>query len=175
MPKPKQVRSITGDLILIPEPHRKAVLLLCRKLPLSEVNWALTGSTSFALQGVPIDVNDIDVQTDKRGAYRIEKRLSEFTVRKVKFSSTDRIRSHFGALMIEGVEVEIMGAVQKKMAGEKWEDPIEVSRLREFVELKDNKVPVLNLEYEYRAALRLGRPEKAALLKSYIENRRGRR
>ena len=68
------------------------------------VNWAVTGSLGFALQGVPVEPNDIDIQTDKRGAYEIEYHLSEFVTKRVKFSSMERIRSYFGELMIDGIK-----------------------------------------------------------------------
>jgi len=71
--------------------------------------WAITGSLGFALQGLEIEVHDVDIQTDCEGAYEIERRLSEYSIRPVIHSETERIRSHFGALEIEGVKVEIMG------------------------------------------------------------------
>ena len=78
------------------------------------VPWALTGSTSFALQGVPVSPRDIDVQTDEAEAYEIERRFAASVLRPLTFASTERIRSHFGALRIGGVTVEIMGGVQKR-------------------------------------------------------------
>ena len=74
------------------------------RLNKTNVNWAITGSLGFALKGVPVEPNDIDIQTDKRGAYEIERYFSEFVTKRVKFSSTERIRSHFGELMIEGIK-----------------------------------------------------------------------
>jgi hypothetical protein len=74
-----------------------------------EIIWALTGSASFALRGIDFVVNDIDLQTDKLGAYQIEQCFSNHIFQPVTFSSSDRIRSHFGVLLIDGVRVEIMG------------------------------------------------------------------
>jgi hypothetical protein len=42
---------------------------ISKQLSSQNIKWALTGSTSFAMQGVPITPNDIDIQTDKDGAY----------------------------------------------------------------------------------------------------------
>jgi hypothetical protein len=36
---------------------------------LDGLDWALTGSTSFALRGVPVEPDDVDVRTTERGAY----------------------------------------------------------------------------------------------------------
>lgn len=64
----------------------------------TNVNWVVTGSLSFALQGIPVEPNDIDIQTVRcahrrlrltaeTGAYEIERRFSEFVIRRVTFSS----------------------------------------------------------------------------------------
>ena len=45
---------------------------LCVTLNEVDVIWAVTGSLGFALQGMDIPINDIDLQTDKNGAYQIE-------------------------------------------------------------------------------------------------------
>jgi len=34
----------------------------------TSINWVVTGSFSFALQGLPVEPNDIDIQTDKEGS-----------------------------------------------------------------------------------------------------------
>ncbi|MFC6233223.1 nucleotidyltransferase domain-containing protein, partial [Paenibacillus allorhizosphaerae] len=46
--------------------------LIYERLSMTQINWALTGSTSFALQGLPYEPGDIDIQTDQQGAYEIE-------------------------------------------------------------------------------------------------------
>jgi hypothetical protein len=76
--------------------------------------------------------------------------------RKVTFSSTKNIRSHFGALVIDGVKVEIMGAIQKRLPDGTWEEPVRVERYKRFVEIEDMHIPVLSLEYEYSAYLKMG-------------------
>ena len=55
------------------------------RLANTDVNWVVTGSFGFALQGVPVQPNDIDIQTDKVGAYEIESLFSDAVIRKVKF------------------------------------------------------------------------------------------
>jgi len=134
-----------------------------------KVNWALTGSLSLALQGVPVQVNDIDVETDKAGAYEVERLFSEFVHRKVAYSSAGRIRSHFGVLMIDGVKVEIMGDVQKRSTDGTWEKPADLERYKRFVEVEGMQLPVLSLDYEYEGYLKLGRTEKSELIKKWLK------
>lgn len=132
----------------------------------------MTGSLGFALQGVPTKVHDIDIQTDRSGAYEIERRFTEFSTERVAFSSTEKIRSHFGALMIDGVRVEIMGDIQKRLEDGTWEDQIDLDQYKRAVLCEGMKVPVLSLEYEYQAYLRLGRMEKAEMLWRWLTNRK---
>lgn len=135
----------------------------------TSVNWVVTGSLGFALQGVPVEPNDIDIQTDKRGVYEIERHFSEFVTKRVKFSSTERIRSHFGELMIEGIKVEIMGDIQKRLIDGTWENPVDLERYKRIVEVEGMQVPVLFLEYEYQAYLKLGRIDKAEMLRKWLQ------
>ena len=123
------------------------------RLSNTDVNWVVTGSLGFALQGVPVQPNDIDLQTDKAGAYEIERRFSDVIIRKVKFSATERIKSHFGALQIDGIEIEIMGDIQKRGADGVWEEIVDPAHYRQMVEIAGLLVPVLSLEYEYQAYL----------------------
>ena len=134
--------------------------------------WAITGSLGFALQGVAVAVHDVDIQTDCKGAYEIERRLSAYIVRPVAFSESGRIRSHFGALEMEGIKLEIMGDVQKKLPDGRWEEPVDVTIHRRWLIWEAMRLPVLSLEYEYQAYLILGRMERAEMLKRWIEGRK---
>ena len=139
----------------------------------TSVNWAVTGSLGFALQGVPVEPNDIDIQTDKRGAYEIEHHFSEFVTKRVTFSSTERIRSYFGELMIDGIKVEIMGDIQKRLENRSWENPVDLEHHKRVVEVEGMQVPVLSLEYEYQAYLKLGKIDKAEILRKWLHDEYG--
>ena len=139
------------------------------RLSNTDVNWVVTGSLGFALQGVPVQPNDIDIQTDKAGAYAIESLFADVVIRKVEFSATERIKSHFGALQIDGIEVEIMGDIQKRGADGVWEEIVDPARYRLMVEIDGMLVPVLSLEYEYQAYLKFGRIERAKMLRRWLD------
>ena len=140
------------------------------RLSNTDVNWVVTGSLGFALQGGPVQPNDIDLQTDKAGAYEIESLFSDTVIRKVKFSATERIKSHFGALQIDGIEVEIMGDIQKRGADGVWEEIVDPAQHRRRVEIDGLLVPVLSLEYEYQAYLKFGRTERAKMLRRWLDD-----
>jgi hypothetical protein len=142
-----------------------------RRLKQKNINWVLTGSLGFAIQGVPTDVNDIDIQTDRDGAYGIERIFSEFITKKVHFLSSERIRSHFGEMIIDGIKVEIMGDIQKKFDNGTWEEKPDLEKYRRFVNIDEMNIPILSLDYEYQAYLKLGRVDKANMLKKWMERK----
>ena len=144
---------------------------LHNKLDIDEINWAVTGSLGFALQGMDVDVHDIDIQTDESGAYEIERRFSQYVVRNFEFSSSEKIRSHFGELSVNGIKVEIMGDIQKCLPDGTWEYPIDIRSNRCFINYGGISIPVMSLEYECEAYYRLGRTEKAEQVRRYLEQR----
>lgn len=87
-------------------------------------------------------------------------------------TSSEQIRSYFGALEIKGIKVEIMGDLQKRLANQKWEEPVRIESYRHWIEIDEVQIPVLSLEYEYQAYLKLGRKEKAETLKQWLQRNR---
>lgn len=132
-----------------------------------DINWVLTSSLAFALQGIPVEPHDIDLQTDRVGAYQIEQMLAEFSKKPVAFAATEQICSHYGALQIEGIDVEIMGDVQKRLADGRWEAPPILNEHRQFIPVSDSHIPVLSLAYEADSYRQMGRFERAALLAAW--------
>lgn len=154
---------------MIDQPYLDALQTIVARIGDNPLTWVVTGSLGMALQGMELNVHDIDLQTDQEGAYEIEKLLADYEVKPVHLTSTQRIRSHFGELDIEGVRVEIMGNVQKRREDQTWEEPVQVEQWRRWVKVDGMQVPVLSLEYEYQAYLRLGRKEKARMLRNWLD------
>jgi hypothetical protein len=112
-------------------------------------------------------VDDIDVQTSHDGAYEIEQALAGSIVERVRFSESERIRSHFGILIMHGVRIEIMGAVQKKLSDGRWEPPVDVARHTRYVTFQEMRLPVMDLAYEEEAYRTLGRTAKANQIREW--------
>ncbi|MBN2548229.1 MAG: hypothetical protein JXB15_03660, partial [Anaerolineales bacterium] len=162
---------------MIPSQHLHALQKIVTSLKGGNIDWAVTGSLGMALQGVPVEVHDIDIQTNKNGAYEIERLLRKFGVTPVRYVESERIRSYLGKLEIEGIAVEIMGDIQKRLEDSPakepvWEEPVKVEAYRQWVEMEGLQVPVLSLVYEYQAYLWLGRTEKAAMLREWLERQK---
>lgn len=151
----------------LPRPYQLAVRRLVANLPFDEVNWALTGSVAHRLQGADIGCHDVDVQTDEPGAYEIASRLHRWVVESVELRSSARMRSHFGRLRFDDlqVDVDVMGAVQKRTMNGPWSEPTNPSDHRVYVSAGSVDVPVLSLRYEADAYEAIGRPDRARLLR----------
>lgn len=153
----------------LPDDHADAVEEIRERLAGGNIDWALTGSTSFALQGVALKPDDVDVQTTEQGAYVFGEVFEDCCVEAVSLSSTERIRSHFGLFEINGVFVEVMGALQKRTSDGTWESPTSITDHREFAPFRGGTVPVLSLSYEAQAYERLGRTERAERLRAHFD------
>lgn len=151
----------------LPPAYRETVYRLVTALDETGVEWALTGSVSFRLQGVPVDPNDVDVQTTKMGAYEIESRFADAVTDPVTFVDSGAMRSYLGELELNGLPVEVIGQLQKRRPDGTWKPPVDITDHRRFVDLDDVAVPVLSLAYEADAYQRLGREDRAALLREY--------
>lgn len=142
--------------------------IIYNKLINSNINWVLTGSFSFAIRGLETNIGDIDIQTDSNGAYEIEKLFKDHIHKKVEHKQSENIRSHFGSLLINDITIEIMGDIEKKLDNI-WIEPPNLKVLKEIINFEGMSIPVLSLEYEADAYLKMGRNEKAKKIKELIK------
>ena len=136
-----------------------------------DIAWAITGSLNFALHGLPVEVHDIDVQTDKDGAYMIEQLFAEFVTKKVARRTSTYMRSYLGAFVLDGITVEVMGDMEKRLERGEWGEPVNVCDHRETITYEGMTIPVLSLEYEEIAYRQIGRIDKADMLRQYLSRR----
>lgn len=132
------------------------------------LTWALTGSASFALQGMDVTAHDIDIQTDRDSAYKLGGLLAEYCVEPVRFCGTEKIRSHFGRFQVGEAEVEVMGDIEKRLPGGGWEKAPELGTVTEYVDFEGLRLPVLSLAYEARAYRLMGRAARAEEIEQYV-------
>jgi 8-oxo-dGTP pyrophosphatase MutT (NUDIX family) len=97
----------------------RALETISAKLAHEQVRWALVGSTNLALHGINVIPGDIDIISDRESAYRIGSLLRHSEVTPVTNAQSEDMRSYLGKYLIEGVEVEIMGDVWRKV-GQEW-------------------------------------------------------
>jgi hypothetical protein len=141
---------------------------LHERLGEAEVAWAVSGSASLSLQGLPLSLGDVDVETDALGAYRIQDACKDWVIRPVTFVASDQVRSHWGALEVQGWQVEIMGDFQVRGLDGTWGAPGDVRHLRLYVDHGDLAVPVMPLAYVRDAYRLLGKTGKADLIDRWL-------
>ncbi len=73
-----------------------------------------------------------------------------------------------GKLAIDGLQVEVIGDIQKR-GDSGWEPPAHLPSLARTVEIEGMRLRVLPLAYEAEAYRRMGRLEKAALIQQYLD------
>jgi hypothetical protein len=154
---------------VIPAKFLPAIRTIHAALLESQVDWAVTGSLGMVLQGMDLPINDIDIQTDEDGAYEVERRLAQYVVVPVLYKASERMRSRLGKLNVEGIQVEIIGGIQKRSQDGEWELPVQVAQHRLWVEADGLSIPVLSLEYEYEAYRIMGRDDKAARIRQWLD------
>ena len=93
---------------------QKIMNILLDRLNKSKINWCFGGSINLVLQGIDFKFTDIDITTDKEGAYEIEKLFKEYVKNPVAFSETDMFSSYHGALEINNTKIDIMGEFKVK-------------------------------------------------------------
>jgi hypothetical protein len=108
--------------------------------------WAVDGSMALALQGVDLEPGDIDILTDREGAYKIQELLTKYAIRPVSYGETNKYRSHFGIFSIDGVKIDVMGDMSTYRNG-RWceiHDPLNI-KISQIV-LGSNTIPVVSLD-----------------------------
>jgi hypothetical protein len=125
------------------------------------VDWQIGGSAAAFLQGIPFQVQDVDIFTDARSAYAVQAQFQRFTVRAVRLSSAGRLRSHFGILQLCGVPVEIIGNLQIRSADGRWSDPFPAPGDKHYALLGNIALPVASLAATLRLYTALGKTDHA--------------
>jgi hypothetical protein len=156
-------------VIMMDSNYLDVIRFIAQRLEGTAINWAITGSCSLALQGVAVVVHDIDLRTDTDGAYAIEQLFSAYSRRKVVYAVSQTIRSHFGALAINDIHVEIIGDPQMRRADTTWSESGNIGRYKRWVTLGELRVPVLSLEFLRDSYRELGRTDKLALVETWLQ------
>jgi len=146
---------------MISEKIKEILKPICKKLSNGGINWVLVGSANLGLQGVNVRVRDIDILTDKRGAFSINRLLKEYEVEKVRYTRSEKFASYFGKFKMGNTKIEVMGNLKlKDRSGKWWSGSYPLSNKR-WIKLGKVRVPVSPLNYELIAYRRIGGYKKA--------------
>lgn len=157
-------------------PLRTALFSFHDRLAGANITWAITASANIMLQGLDVTPNDIDVLTDSDGAYHIEELFSEHVTRPVQppeaaTKDDEGMRSQYGVLSIDGIDIELMGGVEHSVGGE-WISIDNASEHR-TIERDGRNIPVMSLDHELASYRHLGREKRVAQIETYLDEDEG--
>jgi SAM-dependent methyltransferase len=139
---------------------RHALREIAGRLDAAGIPYVVAGGASLALHGLPLKVKDIDIELETDGAYRFAELFADRMIEPVRWRESEIYRSHFGRFDFDGVQVEVMAALERR-EGAGW-IPTHVSHA-DTVTLDDAPVVASWLEEETLAYIRRGRLDRAAL------------
>ena len=99
----------------LPIAHTHAMDILLRIIPPGTYLWALTGSAGLRLQGVDVQVHDLDIQTNEQTITILEQCLAQFMKEPVHFLESVGMQSLDGKAEIENIEIEILANIAHKL------------------------------------------------------------
>lgn len=158
---------------MIEQRYLSVLRRICDRLSALKHPWAITGSLGLALQSVAVEIHDVDIQSDKEGAYQIQDLLAGKVIKPVSFVESEGIRSHFSQLWLDGCKIEIMGDIEK-ISEQGWNGPPHLPNITRGVRLEDLSVPVLDLDYERDAYRLLNRMATVEAIEQALANVGGR-
>jgi len=150
---------------MISEEIKEALKTICKKLN-KGIDWVLVGSANLALQGVDVIAHDIDILTDKKGAFSIGELLRDYEVKGIGYKKSKKYASYFGQFEAKGVKVEVMGDLKIKQPDGTW---YKMPLIKKTIKVDEIKVPVNPLEEAlkgYMASERIEKVKKIEALKS---------
>jgi len=119
--------------------------------------YALRGTASLVLQGIDMNIDDIDVLCDAKTAISANSKLSEYLIEEVVFKESPKFISYFGKFLIDGVNVEIMGDWQIFNDKKGWSRIFNADNNITRVRLDGLEIPVTKIEVELEMFALMGR------------------
>jgi hypothetical protein len=171
-PPPEFVKdpSVVRSLELL-DTHADALREVARRLGKAGVRWAVSGSAGHRLQGVPLEVHDLDIQTDERGAWTADESLADVAVQRLSHWESTTMSSLFGRYRVAGIDVEIIGGIRHRASQESpWDEPVQLSGPAVlWVQAHGMRLAVMSLSHEVLAYQNMGRHDRARLLARHLD------
>jgi hypothetical protein len=145
-----------------------ALEILVNKL--GNIQYCVRGTASLVLQGIDMNVDDIDVLCDEKTALLVNDLLKEYLVEVISYKESDKFKSYFGKFNIDGVLVEFMGHWQIKDKYGNWSKVYDGS-VYNTVSVNDFVVKVTKIEDELTMFLAMGRFNAYQKIKKQLQSK----
>ncbi len=145
------------------EAQKKALVFFAQKLKEFPIQWVLVGSANLALQGVKINVNDINIATNNDDIFHIKNIFCDYCLGGITRSKQDA-DILLCKLKIYGIDILILGDSKSKIYTRYFGTPLIEKRyfLGEWI-------PCLDLEMELRNYRLVGMKDKVDVLKEFLK------
>lgn len=132
----------------IPPKIKQALKIISDRLKNKEITWCVVGSCALLLHGIDIpEIHDIDIITDKEGAYDICKHLISHEVSSPEEKKSNNFVSVMGILNIHEIKIEVMGDLKYKAAQDiTWHTSSKMLHSPEIMQIDDFTTPVATLQ-----------------------------
>ncbi|MBN1169068.1 hypothetical protein JXA63_04220 [Candidatus Woesebacteria bacterium] len=175
--KKRVQKKVEGDINDNPTKKEleKVVKLIAKKL--KGKSYAIRGTASLMLQGFDMEVDDIDILTDKKTALSCNKIFKKYLQQEVEYSESDKYKSYYGKFIIDKILVEVMGEWQVKnqesrIKNQEWSKKIiPIKNIITEVEVANEKVKVTTAEHELEMFALEGRWNALHKLKKQVEEK----
>lgn len=137
-----------------PENFKDVILLVANIL--KGRKYAFRGTAGLVLQGLKMNVLDIDILCDKETALSCNNLLKDYLVEEVSFKESEKFRSYFGKFKVRGILVEVMGEWQIKDKKGNWNAPFDATE-RKAIDVAGQNVYVTSIEEELDVFAKMGR------------------
>lgn len=145
------------------ETIRACTNLISNLVNSSDYKWMLIGSASLSLQGITLDVNDIDILTDEDGIDLIKEKCKPFIIEEIGYKEIDNLKSYYGKLNISGVNIDIVSEIKNNVNNE-W---LPQNKIEEEI-IRNSNINLRNICYEKQIYERIGDTKKAELINKKI-------
>ncbi|MBN2016366.1 hypothetical protein JW766_06085 [Candidatus Dojkabacteria bacterium] len=155
-----------------PSKFIESIIFLSKRL--KNTTFAFRGTTSLVIQGIDMNVDDIDILCNKKAASQANKLLHDYCVVKVSYKESDKFKSYYGKFKINGIQVEVMGEWQIRDSKGNWSDPFNASKdTITFIQTKGQLVPVTRIETELKMFSLMGRWNAFHKIKKQVTQMQG--
>jgi len=144
------------------------------KIKNKKINWVLLGSASLLLQGVDINPKDIDIFTNKPGAFDFYDSLKEFTLHNIRHSAGPGgdLLSWFCKYKINEIEVEVNGDAEIKDGKGGWFKSDSLQK-RKNLNVNGIEIPILSIKDELeqtKKRIREKDNKKIKIIEDFLKN-----
>jgi hypothetical protein len=149
----------------------EVLIQIGKKLDSHKIKYVFVGSSSLALQGIPIQPHDIDIATNKKGLDLIQKEFKEFVkisierrLSKINLKFGIKSYANFLTLEIQGIKVEAMSGLKIKNQKLNY-----LKKDIAYITKDKIKLPCLIIKKIYDAYVLAENTEKIKLIEPYLK------